>query len=119
MQLKSKLQFDDRKLQRAAKAGNITSLGHAGAAIRLQARHSIRKSAKSSPAGRPPNTRRGQLRGAIKYAVEKTLQSVVIGPDVQDVGTSGKAHEFGGHYRKENYPKRPFMGPALDKVQPR
>jgi hypothetical protein len=44
---------------------------------------------------------------------------VVIGPDYQNVGQSGAAHEFGGHFRHENYPRRPFMGPALEKVKDR
>jgi hypothetical protein len=29
------------------------------------------------------------------------------------------AHEFGGHYRREHYDKRPFMGPALQKIKDR
>ena len=44
---------------------------------------------------------------------------VVIGPDVESFGTAGKAHEHGGRYRHERYPKRPFMGPALEKIKPR
>jgi hypothetical protein len=107
------------KVVKAARSGSITSLGHAGAAIRLQARHSIRKSPKKSQVGTPPNTRRGQLRSAIKYAVSRTPPSAVIGPDVENVGTSGTPHEFGGKYKKQHYDKRPFMGPALEKVQPR
>ena len=46
-------------------------------------------------------------------------QSVVIGPDVEVAGTSAKAHEFGGRYKREQYDKRPFMGPALDKTKKR
>jgi len=117
--VKVKTKFDGGKVMRAVKKGNITSLGHAGAAIRLQARHSIRKGAKASPPGTAPHTRKGRLRSAIKYAVEKARQSVVIGPDVEVAGTSGKAHEFGGQYKRERYPRRAFMGPALQRVQNR
>jgi len=117
--VKVKTKFDGGKVMRAVKKGNITSLGHAGAAIRLQARHSIRKGAKASPPGTAPHTRKGRLRSAIKYAVEKARQTVVMGPDVEVAGTSGKAHEFGGRYRREQYPRRPFMRPALEKVKDR
>lgn len=119
VQTRAKTKFDAKKVMAAAKRANITSLGHAGAAIRLAARRSIRKGARASSPGMPPHTRRGRLRNAIKYAVDKAMQSVVIGPDVEIAGTSGSAHEFGGHYRNEDYPRRPFMGPALEKVKDR
>jgi len=95
------------------------NLGHAGAAVRLVARRSIRKRKKASPEETPPSTRKGQLRRAILYKVEKGRGTVVVGPDVNIVGTAGKAHEFGGPYKREVYPKRPFMGPALMKMQSR
>lgn len=116
---RAKVKFDGNKVRKVARAGSITSLGHAGAALRLQARHSIKKSKKPSQAGTPPNTRKGRLRNAIKYAVTKSPPSVLIGPDVEVAGTSGQAHEFGGRYKKEHYDRRPFMGPALNKVKPR
>lgn len=116
---RAKTKFDGKKVLAAAKKASINNLGHAGAAIRLAARRSIKRSGKVSSVGSPPHTRRGRLRNAIKYAVEATLQRVVIGPDVQIAGTSGMAHEFGGRYRREQYDRRPFMGPALDKVKDR
>ncbi len=119
IQAKAKVIVDDRKVKQAAKKASITNLGHAGAAIRLIARHSIKKSPKYAPKGQPPNTRKGRMRNAIKYAVVKDKQSVVIGPDRQVAGTSGAAHEFGGKYKRERYDKRPFMGPALEQVKDR
>jgi hypothetical protein len=116
---KSKTTFDPKKVLRAAKNGSIQSLGHGGAAIRLAARRSIKTSAKESAPGTPPNSRKGQLKRAIVYAVEKEQQRVVIGPDQGVVGTSGAAHEFGGQYKKQRYEKRPFMGPALEKIKDR
>jgi len=116
---KTKIKFNAKKVKAAAKRGNITSLGHAAGAIRLAAWYSIRKSPKKSRAGTPPNTRKGRLRGAIKYAVSKSPPSAVIGPDAANVGTSGKAHEFGGKYKRERFDKRAFMGPALAKVKSR
>jgi len=85
----------------------------------LQARHSIRKSNKPSTKGTPPHTRKGRLRNAIKYAVTEGKQSVVIGPDYDVAADSGSAHEFGGRFRRENYDRRPFMGPALENVKDR
>jgi hypothetical protein len=116
---KVKTKLDASKVVKAARKGSIVSLGHAGAAIRLTARRSIRKSAKPSPAGTPPHTRKGRIRNAIKYAVIAAAQAVVIGPDVEVAGTSGKAHEFGGRYKRETYDRRAFMGPALEKTRDR
>ena len=116
---KAKTKFDGKKVMNAAKRTNITNLGHAGAAIRIAARHSIRKSPKASSPGAPPHTRKGRIRNAIKYAVTPGKQSVVIGPDAEVAADSGSAHEFGGRFRHENYDKRPFMGPALEKTKDR
>jgi hypothetical protein len=117
--MRSKTKFDKQKILVKAKKANITNLGHAGAALRLTARRSIRTRQKPSPVGTPPHSRRGQLRRAIAYWVDKQRQVVVIGPERDAVGTSGSAHEFGGRYRRERYPKRPYMGPALEKLQDR
>ena len=116
---KAKTKFDGKMVSAAAKRANITNLGHAGAAIRLQARHSIRKAKGPSAPGTPPHTRKGRIRNAIKYAVTPSKQSVVIGPDAEVAADSGSAHEFGGRFRQENYDKRPFMGPALEKTKDR
>jgi hypothetical protein len=116
---KAKTKFDGKKVMNVAKRASITNLGHAGAAIRLTARHSIRKAKGPSTPGTPPHTRKGRIRNAIKYAVTSGKQSVVIGPDYAVAADSGAAHEFGGRYRRENYDRRPFMGPALEKVKDR
>jgi hypothetical protein len=114
-----KITFNSLLVVRKANDGSIQALGHAAAAIRLTARRSIRRSDKYSDPGTPPHTRRGQLREAILYAVEKDMLDAVIGPTYDAVGTSGSAHEFGGRYRGDNYPPRPFMGPALEAIRPR
>ena len=110
---------DVQKVLRKVRRANIRSLGHAGGTIRKVARHSIRRSPNPSAPGRPPHTRKGQLRRSVLYAVEKSRQSVVIGPSVALVGTSAAAHEFGGRYRRERYPRRRFMGPALEQTRSR
>lgn len=117
--MKVRIQNDFKRVKRAAEAAQITSLNRAGAAIRLTARRSIRRRKKSSPAGQPPSTRRGQLRNAIAYEVDQRRQEVAIGPQASQVGQSATAHEFGGRYEREVFPKRPFMGPALTKITPR
>ncbi len=117
--MRAKTKFDKQKLLAKSKQANFKNLGHAGAALRLTARRSIRTRQTPSPEGMPPHSRRGQLRRAIAYSVDKQRQVVVIGPERDAVGTSGSAHEFGGRYRRERYPKRPYMGPALEKLQDR
>ncbi len=117
--VKARTKTDWKKVIAAAKRANITSLGHAGAATRLAARKSITKAKGASAPGKPPHTRRGRLRNAIKYALASDKQSVVIGPDYAVAADSGAAHEFGGNYRRQNYDRRPFMGPALEKVKDR
>lgn len=119
IRMKARVQFNDRKLRKKARDGNFKSLGHAGAAIRLVARRSIRRNTRASQPGRPPNTRRGQLKRAVLYSVEKQRERVVIGPSHAVVGRSAMAHEHGGRYRRQRYPKRPFMGPALMKQKDR
>jgi hypothetical protein len=117
--MRSESEFDVEAVRKRAERGSFRSLSHAAAAIRLTARRSIRKSTSYSAPGTPPHTRRGQLRGAIVYAVERHADRALIGPTHERVGASGMAHEFGGKYRRERYPKRPFIAPALEKVAPR
>lgn len=117
--VKAKTRFDAGKVQRRVKKASIESLGHAGAVIRLTARRSIRKRKGPSAPGTPPHTRQGQLRRAIRFAVEKREERVVIGPEYAVVGSAGMPHEFGGRFRGQRYAKRPFMGPALMKVKDR
>ena len=119
IEMKVQTRMDVQKVLRSVKRANIESLGHAGAAIRLTARRSIRRSPNPSASGTPPHTRRGLLRRAIIYAVDKYRQMVVIGPAYGMVGLSATPHEFGGKYKREHYNKRPLMGPALDKTKDR
>ena len=119
IEMKVQTRMDVQKVLRKTRRANIESLGHAGAAIRLTARRSIRRSPRPSAPGTPPHTRRGLLRRSIVYAVDKFRQMVVIGPAYGMVGLSATPHEFGGKYRSKRYTKRPFMGPALEKIKER
>jgi len=105
------------QLRRKAERGKYRGLGHAAGAVRLIAKRSIRKRKKASRPGTPPSTQTKRLPAAILYAVEP--DRAVIGPVASIVGTAGEAHEHGGRYKRENYPQRPFMAPALDKARPR
>ena len=117
--MRARTKFYRNRVLRKARTGSIRSLGHAGAAIRLAARRSIRTRLGPSAPGAPVHSRRGQMRRAILYAVERRRQRVLIGPTYEIVGPSAAAHEFGGRYRGDDYPARPFMGPALEKIRPR
>ena len=116
---RAKTRFDINKLKKKAKDGNITSLGHAAASIRLVAKRSIRSRKRPSIIGSPPSTHTKILPRSIRYFVDKAAGSAFIGPDASIVGQAGAAHEHGGRYMGQVFPKRPFMFPALEKVKPR
>ena len=117
--MNTKVEFDeDGLVARVAKA-SLAVLRRMGAYVRRAAQHKVRSSEKPSPPGTPPHSKTGVLKRGILFGVEKRRQSVVIGPSERFVGESMSAHEFGGRYRKERYPKRPLMGPTLKESAPR
>lgn len=99
-----------------AKFGTFTSLKAAGAVIRTISSRSVKVSKRASAPGRPPNTRRRALSKAILFALEGDYR-VLIGPSADLISTAGSAHELGLVFRGNHYPERPFMRPALLKVQ--
>ena len=117
--MKVHIEFDQSRILVAVKSGNITALRRAGAYIRKSARNKVTQSSNASVPGSPPNTRRGLLKRALLFGVEKPRQSVVIGPAEKFIGTAMSAHEFGGTYRRRRYPKRPLMGPTLQATLPK
>jgi len=114
--MKCRIEFDDRGIFAAVQNGNNLALRRAGAYIRKAARNRITTSGKASAPGSPPHTRQGVLKQALLFGVEKRRESVVIGPAESIIGTAMVAHEFGGRYRKRRYPKRPLMGPTLQRT---
>ena len=84
------------KVRKKTKASSIKSLGRAGAYIRGIARRSIKVSTEPSKPGKPPRSRKGQLKNAILYSVEKGRTRVVIGPTASEMGRVAHTHEFGG-----------------------
>ena len=111
--MNTKVEFDeDGLVARVAKA-SVAVLRRMGAYVRRAAQHKVHTSDKPSQPGTPPHSKTGALKRGILFGVEKRRQSVLIGPGFRFVGESAAAHEFGGQYRKERYPKRPLMGPTL------
>lgn len=107
---------------------NLRLVGHAAASTRKRAVESITPSDEPSAAGSPPHTRvrinkktgkhrPGQIQRAIVYAHDKATNVAVVGPRHSVLGDAGKAHEFGGEFRGDQFDKRPFMGPALTATQ--
>ncbi len=112
------VEFDrDGLTARVAKA-SLAALRRAGAYIRKVARSKIRPSKDASPPGSPPNSGTGALKRGVLFGVERRRESVVIGPSERFVGRSASAHEFGGAYMRQRYPKRPLMGPSLKESIP-
>jgi hypothetical protein len=114
-----------QKVADAAKEAEFRNLGHAAAAIRKTEIASIHDAPGPSAEGTPPHThtggvtksgkpRRGQLPRSIAFAQDKAAGIAVIGPRASVVGEAGAAHEFGGQFRGEDYPERPFAEPALE-----
>jgi len=108
------IEFHEKRILDANRRGSLVALRRAGAYLRQVARHMVSKSPKASDPGSPPHTRHGLLKRSILFGVDNQAMTVVIGPAASMVGTSMQAHEFGGRYRKQDYPKRPLMGPTLE-----
>lgn len=119
--IRVRVNFKEKAIKKAVEKSMIRTLPRAGAFVRAIARNSLgrkRNAQDHSPVGQPPNTF-GSLRRAILFKVSLQNDSVVIGPDSRLFANVGKAHEFGGPFRKEKFKKRPFMGPALIKAIPK
>ena len=116
--MKQEIEFDAEGLAARAAKASLDVLRRMGAYIRRVAQSKVRQSTKSSHPGEPPHTRRGALKRGILFGIDKSANSVVIGPSFRLVGTSMTAHEFGGGYRQQRYPKRPLMGPSLRESAP-
>ncbi len=116
--------FDTSHLvAQAAERAAFRNFGHAAARIRKTAIESIEPGEGPSPAGTPPHThtqkvtksgktRKGVLPKAIAFKADK--QGAIIGPRESVAGIAGEAHEFGGDFKGDDYPERPFMGPSLE-----
>lgn len=113
--------FDETpKVRKAVDRYKVENIGHAAGLVRTTARRSIRKRKGPSAAGTPPHTHTGLMRRSIVYAVHKHRDEAIIGPTASMVGrVVGGLHEFGGVAKTGEYPARPYMGPAFEKILPR
>ena len=116
--MKTEVEFDEKGLLARISSATASVLRRAGAYVRKVAQRKVHVSPNPAPPGAPPHSRRGALRHGILFGSEKSKNRVLIGPGFRFVGTSMVAHEFGGGYKKERYPKRPLMGPALKESAP-
>ena len=107
------ISFDEATLTARIAKVSLAILNRMGAYVRKVAQSKVKTSPNPSPPGSPPHSRKGLLRRAILFGAEPDRKRVLIGPGFRFVGTSASAHEFGGGYKGDRYPKRPFMGPAL------
>ena len=115
--MRCEVEFDgDGLAARIVHAGRDI-LRRAGAYVRRVAQRKVVTSPKASQPGSPPHSRRGLLKRAVLFGPDGG-GSVLVGPGFNFVGPSMSAHEFGGKYRRERYPKRPLMGPALKESAP-
>lgn len=114
MKFRAKYTDESQQVLKAAEKANYNNLGHAAASLRRAAMAKIRRGKKKAKPGDPPHTRKGQLRRSIVYSVDRQRESAIIGPRHSVVGTAAAAHEFGGEFRGQRYPQRPFMGPTLE-----
>jgi len=117
------VEFRQKRILDKVKAGNVRSIFSASNLIRRLAMASIlfrRNRLKSSPEGSPPFTHgRRRLPKSILFAVNQAKNSSIIGVDSTKFGMAGGALEHGGTFMGEQFDKRPFMVPALEKVKPR
>jgi hypothetical protein len=99
VRIRARTHFDQTRLKKKVDEGTFRSLAHAGAAIRLTARRSIRRRKKPSRPGSPPHTPTGHLKRVLRYDVDRDSQEVVIGPVNEYSRTIWNLHEFGGSIR--------------------
>lgn len=109
--------FDANRVIVATRRGSVKALRRAGAYVRKASRNAISISSKASLPGQPPHSREGLLKRSVLFGVEKRREAVLIGPAYSFVGHVMTAHEYGGRYRGRRYPKRPLMGPVLNKTK--
>ena len=116
--MKSEVEFDEDGLVAWMARASREFLKRAGAYVRRVAQRKVVTSPKPSQPGQPPHSRHGLLKRGLLFGLERDGKSVLVGPGFRVVGESMSAHEFGGKYRRERYPKRPLMGPSLKESVP-
>jgi hypothetical protein len=122
--------FDSKAVARKVDTATRRVLSRFGAFVRRTARSSIRKRKRTSQPGSPPSSHTGLLKKFIFFGYEPARKSVVIGPVRLSQNGRGEAPsllEYGGAMKIERrgirkrakVRPRPFMGPAMDKEEPK
>ncbi|MFN3193906.1 MAG: hypothetical protein ACE361_25570 [Aureliella sp.] len=106
MRITTRVRFTPEQLKRKTQQASFRSLGHAGGAIRLTAKRSIRRRKKPSSPGSPPHTQTGRLKRSIRYEVDRSQPDVVVGPINEIAGRLWNMHEFGGIAKRRRKLKR-------------
>ena len=117
--VKTKTQFKRDYLRKKKNEGVFEGLSHAAATLRKIAYRSIRPRKRPSAPGTPPHTQTKRLPRSLRYHVDRQREIAVVGTDATRLGKAGGAHEHGGLWHDRRLPARPFMAPALEKIQPR
>jgi phage gpG-like protein len=118
--LKIQITDNTKAVTAAADKAAFKNFRHAAASISRDVKATFEKApqGEASEPGEPPHTHRGTyIKRAIRYDADG--EGAVIGPAASAVDQVGALHEFGGEYKGQSYPARPFMGPALERALPR
>lgn len=118
--------FNTRRVRDAVDRAKRRVLIRQGSYLRTVARHLIHRRRGASAPGNPPHSHVGLLREQLFYGYDRPAESVVVGPRVfkPNLDMPG-VHEFGGTlpsrrgHRAARYPARPYMGPALERAEPK
>lgn len=113
--------FSTRAVRQAVDRAKRRVLIQQGAYLRKVAQHLIHRRRGASRAGSPPHSHAGLLRDQIFYGYDRAAESVVVGPRVFNRSDAPGVLEFGGRHPRtgRRYPARPFMGPALERSEPK
>ena len=121
MQMTAEAQIDPQAVLEPAKKGSYNSIKHAAASIRKEAIDSIEKVAnkrQASEPGTPPHThRKGWYKRALRFHAHE--DDAIIGFMHSVIGLTAQTHEYGLTENDRDYPERPTIGPALERMADR
>lgn len=127
----SRFFFDSDLVRKELRAAERKAFSQAGSYVRAVARNSMRTQSdpkKVSRPGKPPFSKKGQLKNLLFFSYDPQTRSVVVGPEALGKAQAPSALEFGGtvtvRRRKRNgrpgkpvrsdIAARPYMEPALE-----
>lgn len=128
--IKTDLFFDSPRVITVMDRAEKRALSKAGAFVRRRAQNRLRRRKKSSPPGRPPSRHAGTNSSLrfILFLYEPQNHGVVVGPvkftgggdvpNLMEQGGTTVVRDKTNNARSKiaRYPRRPFMGPALEDV---